>query len=138
MGLSETFSGVLDGDEKTKAVNTIVCDVFGTLILQTGLNKPLEDFLLRCKENHIDIYITSSDPDRAMPVLTDAGLHPLLLQGGVQNKLTLSTKLYDDGRAYLAIDDDRLVWLDAAHVIGPHDPLLKQATRLAWAQPCNG
>jgi hypothetical protein len=127
MNLGDAFKS--SAQEKQR-IDTLVCDVFGTLILKDNtLNGPLIAFLRQYDEDGVNIIIASSDPKRAQQALAALAIDSFLLKQGVIDKMTISQKLFDEKRPYMAIDDDgMLVWFDAAQVLLPTDPIITKAS----------
>jgi len=114
--LRKVFAPIADTTPET--IDMVICDTYETLLSHDGkvLNEPLHDFLLWLKEHGVQVILASQKPKIAEIDLMNAGCSPLLLEGGVRDKLQLQYEL-DAQSNYVVFDDEMMIWLDApAHI----------------------
>lgn len=125
MDLRKVFEPVMKIPAQGEPVQTLVCDIFGTLITPSGdLDQKIHDFLVWLKEEGFAIMLASTEPDVAKSALEKLPCSAALLEIEISDKTGVMNKLMDEQTPHAAIDDTILVWLDADIAVKPDDQRL--------------
>ncbi len=120
--LKKIFHDVSPPIDDERPIDTLICDIFDTLVDHAGtLNKRVHEFLIALKKHEYNIVLVSTQPDTGFKALKAAGCDDILLAEGVHNKTRVQQDLSKNDIPHVAIDDMTLIWLEAGFALQPND-----------------
>ncbi len=117
--LKKIFQPVTNVPEQAGHITTLISDVFGTLIDRDGkFNEPLAEFLSWLDKRGATVLIASNLPDEAERQIRRLDTKGLLATIAIHEKMDIIHLLPDEN--YAVIDDEIMLWFDAAISMHPN------------------